>query len=465
MGTTHSPAPATGCQQSTEVTLAREGDRLVWEWQGSLEASSSGATVLVYDGAATAQGELAAPSPGVDSLLATVSVELHGRAGRLCATGAMPSLGAVDPARLVSQLRLADGIVLGRAVSVDLQDLELPPIPESGSGLLDESLGRAEIDRLAAQYNGRWSGGGPLDMAAFLCAIAQTELQDHALRTDVEDLDIPAMLSASYLAGWFSGRWFAENGYQWPAPETLDLAPAEAAIAAMRQGVNAATRLEDDDVLAFLTHESAERERGYLGGTGLVSLVSIVGYNLGYCLTVNEETADGTLAVPPLDLLTAEGEHPPLTSPDGPKPDGVLLGCHFSPTYLTVLENLRGHRDTFDAAFPDRSARLKTVQDDEELRGRRVWTYQLGNAIKADQNVRRTVWALNNSFLSGTVGAALANMGAQVNQDVALARRAAFVGSSLLKGGTLWAYSLGVGSPAPRDIPKWDLGTTPLREH
>ena len=315
---------------------------------------------------------------------------------------------------------------------------------------------------MAAEYNEQWSGGQPLDMAAFLCAIAQTELQDRALLHDVADLDIRSMLSGSYLAGWFSGRWFAENGYQRPAPETLDLAPAEAAIAAMRQGLDAAMSPDDDGVLEFLAHEGAERERGYLGGTGLVSLVSIVGYNLGYCLTVNEETSGGTLAPPPPGLLTADGEHPPLTSPEGPMPDGVLLGCHFSPTYLTALDGLRGHRQAFAAAFPDQAARLKAIQDEEELRGRMVWTFHLGNAIKADQAVRRTVWALNNSFLSGTVGAALANMGAQVHRDPGLARRTAFVSSSLLKGGTLWAYSFGVGSPAPRDIPTWDLGTTPL---
>jgi hypothetical protein len=129
-----------------------------------------------------------------------------------------------------------------------------------------------------------------------------------------------------------------------------------------------------------------------------------------------------------------------------------------------ALSKLRGHRDRFIGAFAPEAGRLKGVQDEEELRGRRVWTFQLGNAIKADQDVRRTVWQLNNSFLSGTVGAALANMGAQVDRDAALARRAAFVSSSLLKGGTLWAYSFGVGSPAPRDIPRWDLGTTPMRE-
>jgi hypothetical protein len=433
----------------------------VWTWAGTVDAPALGATVVLYDGAATAQGELAAPSPGVNSRVAVVPVELDGDTHRLRATGAMPALTGIDPARLVSQLRLADDTVLGCSIRVNLEGIDLPPIPESGRDLLDEASARAELDRLAAEYNERWSDGQPLDMAAFLCAIAQTELQDRALEHDVAEWDIRSMLSGSYLAGWFSGRWFAENGYQRPAPETLDLAPAAAAIAAMRQGVEAATSLDDDGVLAFLAHECSERERGYLGGTGLVSLVSIVGYNLGYCLTVNEETSGGTLAPPP-DLLTADGEHPPLTSPEGPMPDGALLGCHFSPTYLTALEGLRGHGQAFAAAFPDQAARLKAIQDEEELRGRMVWTYHLGNAIKADQAVRRTVWALNNSFLSGTVGAALANMGAQVHRDPGLARRTAFVSSSLLKGGTLWAYSFGVGSPSPRDIPTWDLGTTPL---
>ena len=463
MATTH-PAPSTGCRQSTDVSLTREGDLLVWGWSGDLDGPADGAVLHLYDGATTAQSELAAPTAGVDSEVAAVPVELAGHAGRVQATGVMPSLVDVDTTRLISQLRLADGAVLGRSVSIDLRGLDLPPIPESGRDLLDESVARRELDRLAAEYNERWSGGRPLDMAAFLCAIAQTELQDRALQTDVGDLDVGAMLSGSYLAGWFSGRWFAENGYQRSAPETLDLAPAEAAIAAMRQGVDAAMRLDDQSVLAFLAHESPERERGYLGGTGLVSLVSIVGYNLGYCLTVNEETVDGTLDLPPPDLLRADGHHPPLTSPEGPKPDGDLLGCHFSPSYLTALDSLRGNREAFTASFPEQAGRLKRVQDEEELRGRMVWTFHLGNAIKADQDVRRTVWALNNSFLSGTVGAALANMGAQVERDAALARRAALVSSSLLKGGTLWAYSLGVGSPAPRGIPIWDLGTTPLRE-
>jgi len=462
MDTAQQNAPVTGCRQSTDVTLARDGDRLVWTWAGTVDVRAPGATVVLYDGAATAQGELAAPSPGVDSRVAVIPVELDVGVHRLRATGAMPALTGIDPTQLISQLHLADGTVLGRSVRVDLEGFDLPPIPESGRDLLDEESARAELDRLAAEYNERWSGGQPLDMAAFLCAIAQTELQDRALQHDVADLDICSMLSGSYLAGWFSGRWFAENGYQRPAPETLDLAPAAAAIAAMRQGVEAATSLDDDRVLAFLAHEGADRERGYLGGTGLVSLVSIVGYNLGYCLTVNEETGGGTLAPPPPDLLTADGEHPPLTSPEGPMPDGALLGCHFSPTYLTALEGLRGHRQAFAVAFPDQAARFKAIQDEEELRGRMVWTYHLGNAIKADQAVRRTVWALNNSFLSGTVGAALANMGAQVHRDPGLARRTAFVSSSLLKGGTLWAYSFGVGSPAPRDIPTWDLGTTPL---
>jgi hypothetical protein len=462
MATADTNAPATGCRQSNDVALARDGDRLVWTWAGTADVRALGATLVLYDGAATTQGELAAPVPGVDSRVAVIPVELDGGAHRLRATGTMPELTGVDPARLISQLRLADGTVLGRSVGVDLEGIDLPPIPESGRDVLDEASAGAELDRLAAEYNEQWSGGQPLDMAAFLCAIAQTELQDRALLHDVADLDIRSMLSGSYLAGWFSGRWFAENGYQRPAPETLDLAPAEAAIAAMRQGLDAAMSPDDDGALEFLAHEGAERERGYLGGTGLVSLVSIVGYNLGYCLTVNEETGGGTLAPPPPGLLTADGEHPPLTSPVGPMPDGVLLGCHFSPTYLTALDGLRGHRQAFAAAFPDQAARLKAIQDEEELRGRMVWTFHLGNAIKADQAVRRTVWALNNSFLSGTVGAALANMGAQVHRDPGLARRTAFVSSSLLKGGTLWAYSFGVGSPAPRDIPTWNLGTTPL---
>ena len=195
------------------------------ELGGHIRRSGSRRDTRLVDGAATAQSQLAAPIPGVDSKVAVIPVELEGGAHHVRATGAIPVLTGVDPARLISQLRLADGTVLGHSVRVDLKGIDLPPIPESGRDILDEASAQAELDRLGAEYNEQWSGGQPLDMAAFLCAIAQTELQDRALQHDVADLDIRSMLSGSYLAGWFSGRWFAENGYQRSAPQTLELGP------------------------------------------------------------------------------------------------------------------------------------------------------------------------------------------------------------------------------------------------
>ena len=86
------------------------------------------------------------------------------------------------------------------------------------------------------------------------------------------------------------------------------------------------------------------------------------------------------------------------------------------------------------AAFPERAAQLKTIQDRAEARGRTIWSYQLGNVIKADQAVREALWDVDNAFLEVVYAAGLLNMGAQATRDVELARRAALGASGVLKG-------------------------------
>ena len=199
-----------------------------------------------------------------------------------------------------------------------------------------------------------------------------------------------------------------------------------------------------------------------MSGTGLASLVDSYGYNTGYSLQVNEETVDGQVTLPPPDKLACAGSHPQLTAPNEPHADAPLFGCTYSPSYLAALDDLRLYRDAFVSTFPERAAELKAIQDRAEARGRTIWSYRLGNVIKADQGVREALWDVDNAFLEVVHAAGLLNMGAQATRDVELGRRAALASSGVLKG-WLASYGLGLGAPEPRVLPTWDFGTTPVR--
>ena len=153
--------------------------------------------------------------------------------------------------------------------------------------------------------------------------------------------------------------------------------------------------------------------------------------------------------------------HPQLVAPNDPHADAPLFGCTYSPSYLASLDGLRPYRDAYAAASPERAAELKAIQDRAEARGRTIWSYRLGNVIKADQAVREALWDVDNAFLEVVHAAGLLNMGAQVTRDVELGRRAALGSSGVLKG-WLASYGLGLGAPEPRVLPTWNLGTTPV---
>ena len=113
------------------------------------------------------------------------------------------------------------------------------------------------------------------------------------------------------------------------------------------------------------------------------------------------------------------------------------------------------------AAFAADAAALKAFQDTEEVRGRRVWTFFLGNVIKKEQAVREALWDVDNAFLEVIHSAALTNMKAQTDADVAVGRRYALA-EAVLKG-WLQSYQLGLQAPNPRVLPTFDLGTTPIQ--
>jgi hypothetical protein len=176
---------------------------------------------------------------------------------------------------------------------------------------------------------------------------------------------------------------------------------------------------------------------------------------------VIEDTAGGLVTPPPPGKLACEGSHPPLTSPVGPPADAPLLSCSYDPSFLDALAGLRPARDAYVSAFAADAAALKAFQDTEEVRGRRVWTFFLGGVIKKDQAVREALWDVDNAFLEVIHAAALTNMKAQTDDDLALGRRYALA-EAVLKG-WLASYQLGLSAPEPRVLPRFDLGTTPVQ--
>ncbi len=474
------PAPRTGCLQSDQVELrvARDPERLSWRWHGQAPGTAADLALCLYDGETTGQTDVAAPTPETDSLILGVSVSaiesddqglsarveaevswlerLFGGGGEI----GLAALDSVEGSRIISQLQGGDDLCLGRSVSIAYDNG--PPFPESGNGVMDASKGKRLLDDLAAEYNGE-QGGEPLSMMRWISSIAATQLQNRVVSSPPSELDLEAVFGALHISGWFGGIWFVRDGFQRPAPEAVNLAAAEAAARLYVEGRDAALEASDEEIFAYLTHqETTQGPAGdSVGGTGLASLVDSYGYNTGYSLQVNEETVDGKVTPAPPEKLACPGSHPQLVARNDPHADAPLLGCTYSPSYMASLAGLRPYRDAYVTAFPERAAELKAIQDRAEARGRTVWSYMLGNVIKADQAVREALWDVDNAFLEVVHAAGLLNMGAQVNRDAELGRRAALGSSGVLKG-WLASYGLGLGAPEPRVLPTWDLGTTPV---
>ncbi len=472
-------APRTGCLQSDEVELrvGRSPERIDWRWHGEAPGTDGDFGLCVYDGEGTAQTEAAAPAPGTDSLILGLSVsglEVDDEAlsAEVVAKGSwlrrlfgggrigLATLDAVDGSRIISQLQGGEDLCFGKSISIAYANG--PPFPESANRVMDADKGKQLLDELAAEHNAE-QGGRPLSMMRWISSIAATQIQNRVVSSPLSELDLEAVFGALHISGWFGGIWFVRDGFQRPAPEAINPAGAEAAVRLYVEGRDAALEASDEGIFAFLTHqETTQGPAGdSVGGKGLASLVDSYGYNTGYSLQVNEETVGGTVTPPPPEKLACAGSHPQLVAPNDPQADAPLFGCSYSPSYLASLDGLRPFRDAYVAAFPDRAAELKAIQDRAEARGRTIWGYRLGNVIKADQAVREALWDVDNAFLEVVHAAGLLNMGAQVNRDVELARRAALGSSGVLKG-WLASYGLGLGAPEPRVLPTWDLGTTPV---
>ncbi len=473
------PAPRTGCLQSDEVELrvSRSPERINWRWHGEAPSTDGDFGLCLYDGERTAQTEAAAPAPDTESLILGVSVsgiEADDEAlsaevvaedswlERFFGGGGigLTALDSVDGNRIISQLQGGEDLCFGKSISIAYANG--PPFPKSGNRVMDAEKGKRLLDELAAEHNGK-QGGRALSMMRWISSIAATQIQNRVVSSPRSELDLEAMFGALHISGWFGGIWFVRDGFQRPAPEAVNPAAAEAAVRLYVEGRDAALEASDTDIFAFLTHqETTQGPTGdSVGGRGLASLVDSYGYNTGYSLQVNEETVGGKVTPPPPEKLMCPGSHPQLVAPNDPHADAPLFGCTYSPSYLASLDGLRPYRDAYAAAFPERAAELKAIQDRAEARGRTIWSYRLGNVIKADQAVREALWDVDNAFLEVVQAAGLLNMGAQVNRDAELGRRAALGSSGVLKG-WLASYGLGLGAPEPRVLPTWDLGTTPV---
>ncbi len=461
------PAPRTGCRQSDEVELrvSRSPERIAWRWRGEAPGTDGDFGLCLYDGVGTEQTEAAAPAPDTDSLILGVRVsgieaddeellaEIAAEGtwlGRLFGGGGigLTALDSVDGSRIISQLQGGEDHCFGKSISIAYANG--PPFPEIGNRVMDADKGKRLLDELAAEHNAG-QGGRALSMMRWISSIAATQIQDRVVSSPPSELDLDAVFGALHISGWFGGIWFVRDGFQRPAPDAVNPAGADAAVRLYAEGRDAALEAPDEDIFAFLTHQE----------TGLASLVDSYGYNTGYSLQVNEETVGGQVTPPPPEKLACPGSHPQLVAPDDPPADAPLFGCTYSPSYLASLDGLRPYRDAYVAAFPERAAQLKAIQDRAEARGRTIWSYRLGNVIKVDQAVREALWDVDNAFLEVVHAAGLLNMGAQATRDVELARRAALGSSGVLKG-WLASYGLGLGAPEPRVLPTWNLGTTPV---
>lgn len=479
--------PAVGLLRSPSVSfrLANDG-RLCW---GSDTRPEPGGILRLYDTARIQATDFSAPLG--DSLVLAIPTETAPDAnGTLITAPLDPAsrqrLDGIAPGNFVTQYQAPDGQIHGAALSLDYEAALQPVVEEALAEIIDLDRGAATIAAFAQDYERRHLAAGAADgpptlnMAVFL-SLVMSFVQDRIAGIDLEDPELEALLSAHYLSAYYCGVFFVRDGYRWKPPGSVldpdnpdDMRAARAFIdlefgmrsedeAATRilEGVRIARHADDAAAMAFLTHHHPDSYRNYIGGTGIRSLISNFGYNTGYSHTVNEQTAGGALKTPPPGYLTSEGEHPPLTSPEGPMPKGVLLGNHYDPCFTPSLARLAPYRDRFAAMFPLEAAALTDEQNREELRGRMVWTYRLHDGLIADQRVRNTVWAFNNSYLNMVHVAALLNLAARVENSPLLARRAALAASSVTKA-YLWAYTMGVKTQLPRRLPRWNPGVTPL---
>ena len=305
-----SPAPRTGCLQSDHVELrvSRAPERIDWTWHGEAPGTDGDFGLCVYDGEGTGQTE--APAPDTDSLIlgARVSgIEANGEMlaaevvdesswlARLLGLGGigLTALDSVDGSRIISQLQGSGNQCFGKSISIGYSNG--PPFPESGDGVMDADKGKRLLDELAAEHNAA-QGGRALSMMRWISSIAATQIQNRVVSAPRAELDLESVFGALHIAGWFGGIWFVRDGFQRPAPESVNPAGADAAVRLYIEGRDAALEASDEDLFAFLTHQETPQGPG---GRGLASLVDSYGYNTGYSLQVNEETVGGQVTPPP----------------------------------------------------------------------------------------------------------------------------------------------------------------------
>jgi hypothetical protein len=506
---------------------AADSDRdiLKWLWKKGeavlpadlgTPAGSTSYALCVYDGATTMQDEIFAPTADTNSLVLDLDVPLgaswselgagklkyrdpaaasdgvrslllkHGAEGKsqVKLSGKGPGLGlaaldAIDRSTAISQLQNDEGGCWSAAFGVTYDNG--PDFFDEGGRLLDEDGAEPLLDELAALFNAK-HGGPPLNMTLWISGVAAAEIVNMIATTPPNKLDTRALFSALHVAGWYGGMWFQRDGFLFaaggePCDPGVDLfgcsscggepgCPPEGgirglpsqgafngAVAAYRQGLDA-QKISDAELLDnYLTAENIN-PGAFDGATGLRSVVSLFGYNAGYGLSVVEDNA--AVYMPDPDTLVCAGTHPPFPA----VADGELLNCTYQPGFLDALPSLRHFRDEYIAAFPVKAQEYKQFQDEEEGRGRLIWFF-LTNIILQDADVRKALWDVDNAFLETLNAAGLMTMGALANSDADLGRQAALATAAVK--GWLGSYQFGLPAPEPRVLPRWDLGTTPIR--
>ena len=532
------PAPRTGCLQSDHVRVrvsATPGhphlDALHWSWRAGDPSTASEVgnprrdtdyALCLYNGETTLQTETEAPAPGTDSLVASIDAPAGrswwrlrhrffyldpaggpdglvfgavraGTAGAVTLKGFGPrlelaALENVDPSQVISQVQNADGTCWGAEISVELRNPPPYTFPDVESGdVIDEAKAEALLDELAALYNRKLGGQGPLDMTLWTNALGATEIQNLVATTAPEDLDVQALTSALYVFGWYGGTLFQRDGFQrnpGPAgPENPNPLAFANAVNLFRQGTNVALTGSDQAVFDFLTDIEGGGPSGT--GTGVLASVETYGYNTGYGFAVLEDLID--VFQPPVDKLVCSGvtAYTPPGGPIHPKlpfapADAPLFDCEFTPFFLDARPGLRPLLDEFldpnnpnVAALPPelQPAALKGAQDAIEGLGSFVWKGVLAGVIRQDQAYRESLWDVDNAFLEVVEAASLLGLGALARNDPDLGRQAVLAGGSVLEG-WLASYSFGLSAPSgpepydpatdPRVLPLFDLGTTPL---
>lgn len=286
------------------------------------------------------------------------------------------------------------------------------------------------LDEMASDYASGLAEGETPEMERFLFGHVPVEVFNRIF--DGDDSDTPGLMWLMWLSGYFGGRWLrgeievAQPG----APlttysRTPDKEGFDAIMATAQQGLDAAAA-DDETLLAYAADSLRDKPPTEPDGDPVRGLTDNFGYNKGYMLQILEAPPEGLEAGPAYQIEC-----------------GGLFDCTYATPRLAVLAELADLQEQVAAGEGDFAAlvdELKTIQDEAEPRGRRVWSSGL-SVQGFPQKAYDQLLDVSSSFLETVQATALVMVDAAANGDADRARTGAVANAAMV----VWLSAYRVG--------------------